>query len=141
MIHLQATGQHKNKAGLTHSPVYYPFASTHMVNTQLLLVQNVLTKYRKYFCGFLNSRLLSFARKLMYREYYHVYSNIVLYIKLKTKVTCIKKEKMQWHHKEYFFKIHRYCIAYRLTLCHTQKEVHQYLSTHHWNWTNWSWMF
>ena len=23
-IHLQATGQHKNKAGLTHSPVYYP---------------------------------------------------------------------------------------------------------------------
>ena len=39
MIHLQATGQHKNKAVLTHSPVYYPFASTHMANTQLLRVQ------------------------------------------------------------------------------------------------------
>ena len=77
MIHLQATGQHKNKAGLTHSPVYYPFASTHMVNTQLLHVPNVHTKYRKYFRGFFNSRLLKFARnsrKLMYREYYHVYS-------------------------------------------------------------------
>ena len=77
MIHLQSTGQHKNKAGLTHSPVYYPFGSTHMVNTQLLHVQNVHTKYRKYFRGFLNLRLLSFAqnsRKLMHREYYHVYS-------------------------------------------------------------------
>ena len=77
MIRLQATGQHKNKAGLTHSPVYYPFASTHMVNTQLLHVPNVHTKYRKYFRGFLNSCLLSFARnsrKLMYREYYEVYS-------------------------------------------------------------------
>ena len=48
-----------------------------MVNTQLLHVPNVHTQYRKYFRGFLNSRLLSFARnprKLMYREYYHVYS-------------------------------------------------------------------
>ena len=34
-IHLQATGQHKNKAGLTHSPVYYPFAST------LMCIQNI----------------------------------------------------------------------------------------------------
>ena len=78
MIHLQATGQHKNKAGLTHSPVYYPFASTHMVNTQLLHVPNVHTKYRKYFRGFLNSCLPSFARnsrKLTYRKYYDVYSN------------------------------------------------------------------
>ena len=33
-------------------------ASTHMVNTQLLRVQNVHTKYCKYFRGFLNSRLL-----------------------------------------------------------------------------------
>ena len=52
-------------------------ASTHMINTQLLHVQNVHTKYGKYFRGFLNSRLLSFARnsrKLMHREYYHVYS-------------------------------------------------------------------
>ena len=79
ITHLQATGQHKNKAGLT--PVYYPFASTHMVNTQLLHVPNVHTKYRKYFRGFLNSRLLSFARnprKLMYREYYHVYSTRII---------------------------------------------------------------
>ena len=81
MIHLQATGQHKNKAGLTHSPVYYPFASTHMVNTQLLHVPNVHTKCRKYFRGFLNSRLLSFARnsqKFMYREYYHIYSSFMI---------------------------------------------------------------
>ena len=38
---------------------YNPFASTHMVNTQLLRVQNVHTKYCKYFRGFLNSRLLN----------------------------------------------------------------------------------
>ena len=56
---------------------YHPFASTHMVNTQLLRVQNVHTNYRKYFRGFLNSRLLNFARnsrKLMCREYFHFYS-------------------------------------------------------------------
>ena len=55
----------------------YPFASTHMVNTQLLRVQTVHTKYRKYFRGFLNSRLQNFAqnpRKLMCREYFHFYS-------------------------------------------------------------------
>ena len=37
------------------------------------------TKYWKYFRGFLNSRLPYFvknSRKLMYREYYHVYSNL-----------------------------------------------------------------
>ena len=79
-MHLQATGQHKNKAGLTHSPVYYPFASTHMVN--VLHVQNVHTKcmhknvhtkYHKYFRGFLNLCLLNFARnpwKLLHHEYY-----------------------------------------------------------------------
>ena len=54
------TGQHKNKAGLRQTRVYYPFASTHMVNTQILRVQNVHTKYRNYFRGFLNSRLLNF---------------------------------------------------------------------------------
>ena len=64
MIPLQATGQHKNKAGLTHSPVYYPFASTHMVNTQLLLVQNVHTKYRKYFRGFFEFALAEFCAKI-----------------------------------------------------------------------------
>ena len=72
------TGQHKNRAGLRQTRVYYPFASTHMVNTQLLRVQNVHTKYRKYFRGFLNSRLLKFARnsrKLMYCKYFHFYSN------------------------------------------------------------------
>ena len=48
-----------------------------MVNKQLLHVPNVHTKYCKYFRGFLNSRLLSFARnsrKFMHREYYHIYS-------------------------------------------------------------------
>ena len=35
-----------------------------MVNTQLLRVQNVHTKYRKFFCWFLNSRLLNFAENL-----------------------------------------------------------------------------
>ena len=50
---------------------------TCMVNTQLLHVPNVHTKYHKYFRGFLNSCLLSFARnsrKLMYHAYYHVYT-------------------------------------------------------------------
>ena len=53
---MYVTGQHKNKAGLRQT--YNPFASTHMVNTQLLRAQNVHTKYCKYFRGFLNSRLL-----------------------------------------------------------------------------------
>ena len=44
-------GQHKNKTGLTYSPVYYPFASTHMVNTQLLRVQNV-QNIANIFAGF-----------------------------------------------------------------------------------------
>ena len=48
----------QKQADLRQTWVYYPFASTHMVNTQLLRVQNVHTKYRKYFRGFLNSRLL-----------------------------------------------------------------------------------
>ena len=51
----------QKQADLRQTWVYYPFASTHMVNTQLLHVQNVPnvhTKYRKYFRGFLNSRLL-----------------------------------------------------------------------------------
>ena len=60
ILQVYLTGQHKNKAGLRQTRVYYPFASTHMVNTQLLRVQNVHTKYRKYFRGFLNSRLLNF---------------------------------------------------------------------------------
>ena len=71
---LQLTGRHKNKAGLTHAPVYYPFVSTHMLNIQLPRVQNVHTKYFRYFCGFLHSRLLNCAwnsHKLMHREYYH----------------------------------------------------------------------
>ena len=74
MTHLQATGQHKNKAGLTHAPVYYPFAATLMANTQLSRVQNVHTKYRKYCCWFLNLCLLNLVRKLMHHIYYHVYS-------------------------------------------------------------------
>ena len=68
----------KQSRSQTDSSICYPFASTHMVNTQLLRVQNVHTKYRKYFRGFLNLRLLNFARnsrKLMYRKYFHFYSN------------------------------------------------------------------
>ena len=68
------TGQHKNKADLRQTRVYYTFASTHMFNTQLLRVQNMHTKYHIYFRGFLNSCLLNFARnsrKLMYGEYFH----------------------------------------------------------------------
>ena len=42
-LQVYVTGQHKNKAGLRQTRVYYPFASTHMVNTQLLCVQNVHT--------------------------------------------------------------------------------------------------
>ena len=91
MIHLQVcnyvTGQRKKKAGLRQTRVYYPFASTHMVNTQLQRVQNVHTKYRKYFRGFLNSRLLNFARnsrKLMYREYFRFYSTVSYFLILNT---------------------------------------------------------
>ena len=48
---------------------------------------NVHTKYRKYFRRFFNSRLLNFAqnsRKLMHREYYHVYS--ILFYHLDTRL-------------------------------------------------------
>ena len=48
----------QKQADLRQTWVYYTFASTHMVNTQLLRVQNVHTNYRKYFRGFLNSSLL-----------------------------------------------------------------------------------
>ena len=75
MIHLQATGQHKNKVGLTHFPVL-THLHQHTWKIKLLHVQNVHTKYRKYFRGVLNSRLLNFARnsrKLLHREYYHFY--------------------------------------------------------------------
>ena len=40
-IYKYLTGQHKNKAGLRQTRVYYPFASTHIVKTQLLHVQNI----------------------------------------------------------------------------------------------------
>ena len=49
----------KQVSGSDRLEYIYPFASTHMVNTQLLRVQNVHTKYCKYFRGFLNSRLLN----------------------------------------------------------------------------------
>ena len=42
----------QKQADLRQTWIYYPLASTHMVNTQLLRVQNVHTKYRKYFRGF-----------------------------------------------------------------------------------------
>ena len=42
----------QKKADLRQTRVYYPFALKHMVNTQLLRVQNAHTKYRKYFAGF-----------------------------------------------------------------------------------------
>ena len=39
-------------ADLTHYPVYYPFASTHMVNTQLLHVQMCIQNIANIFAGF-----------------------------------------------------------------------------------------
>ena len=48
-----------------------------MVNTQLLRIRNVHTKYCKYFRGFLKFALAEFARntrKLMYHKYFHFYS-------------------------------------------------------------------
>ena len=76
---MYVTGQHKNKASLRQTRVYYPFASTHMVNTQLLRVQNVHTNYKILQ---IVSRVFEFAlakfarnpRKLMYREYFRFYS-------------------------------------------------------------------
>ena len=64
MIHLQVyvCNWAAQKQSLRQTRVYDPFASTHMVNTQLLRVQNVHTKYYKYFCGYLNSRLLNLRK-------------------------------------------------------------------------------
>ena len=53
------------------------FAPTHMVNTQLLRVQNV-HKILQIFSRVFEFALAEFARntrKLMYREYFHFYSN------------------------------------------------------------------
>ena len=52
-LQVYLTGQHKNKAGLRQTWVYYPFASTHMVNTQLqyvsrMCIQNIVN----IFAGF-----------------------------------------------------------------------------------------
>ena len=43
MHNLQAAGQHKNKSGFSHSPVYDPFASTLMVNSYVskMCIQNI----------------------------------------------------------------------------------------------------
>ena len=43
---------------LRQTQVYYPFASTHMVNTQSY-VSKMCIQNHKYFRGFLNSRLLN----------------------------------------------------------------------------------
>ena len=63
MIHLQATGQHKNKAGLTHAPVYYLLASTHLnvQHTPPTCPKCAYKISRKYFCRFMNSRLRNFV--------------------------------------------------------------------------------
>ena len=62
-MYMYVTGQHKNKAGLRQTWVYITHLqfciNTYMVKTQLLRVQNVHTKYYKYFRGFFNSRLLN----------------------------------------------------------------------------------
>ena len=42
----------QKQADLRQTWVYYPFASTHMVNTQLLRVQNVHTNIANIFAGF-----------------------------------------------------------------------------------------
>ena len=64
MIYKQL-GSTKTKRGLTHSPVYYPFASTHTVNTQLLRVQNVHTKYCEFiFLWVFEFALADFCTKL-----------------------------------------------------------------------------
>ena len=62
ILQVYLTGQHKNKAGLRQTRVYYPFASTHMVNTQLLRVQNVHTKYREIFSRVFEFALAEFPR-------------------------------------------------------------------------------
>ena len=56
MIHLQASGQHKNKADLTHVQVYYTHASTnvwskHKSYAFKVSKQNICCKYC---CGYFN---------------------------------------------------------------------------------------
>ena len=113
ILQVYLTGQHKNKAGLRQTRVYYPFASTHMVNTQLLRVQNVHTKYRKYFRGFFEFALAEFpwnSRKLMYREYFHFYSKLPNYI---PEIMVERLKKHKW-----WFWIPCFCPALRVrNLC------------------------
>ena len=76
-MHLQALGSTKTRQISHIIPGILPICiNTHGQYTTPTC-PNVHTKYCKYFHGFLNSRLMSFPRnprKLMYREYYHVYS-------------------------------------------------------------------
>ena len=72
-LQVYLTGQHKNKAGLRQTRVYYPFASTHMVNTQLqyvsrMCIQNIVN----IFAGFWIRACWISA----YREYFHFYSSV-----------------------------------------------------------------
>ena len=65
----------QKQADLRQTWVYYPFASTHMVNTQLLRVQNV--QFSLVFEFALAEKPRN-PRKLMYREYFRVYSTLAL---------------------------------------------------------------
>ena len=75
---MYVTGQHKNKQ-ISDRLEYITHLHQHTWSIHNSYVsKNVHTKYRKYFRGFLNSRLLKNREirwKLMYREYFHVYSN------------------------------------------------------------------
>ena len=74
---LTSTGQHKTRqtSHIIHSIL--PICINTHVQYTTPTCPNVHTKYRKYFRRCFNSRLMSFPRnprKLMHREYYHVYS-------------------------------------------------------------------
>ena len=74
-IYMYVTGQHKNKAGLRQTWVNNPFASTHMVNTCPKCAYKVLQIFSRVF-EFALAEFARNTRKLMYREYFHFYSNI-----------------------------------------------------------------
>ena len=95
-LYKQSSGQHKNKAGLTHAPVYYPFASTHMVNTTHTMSKKCAYKISQIFLRVFWIRVRWILREI--HEKYKCTSNITTFtvfdapkVLIITRFHCIKE--------------------------------------------------
>ena len=91
MMHLQATGQHKNKQ-TSHIIQYITHLHQHTWSIHNSYMSKCTYKILQIFSRVLNLRLMSFlwnSQKLMHHEYYHVYS-----IFINTAATILSKDNI-----------------------------------------------